>query len=404
MQEKILPIAKIRLKAITYKWCAVSNALDLTLPDQRQHAIRRSTGVSIAVNLVLSVLQLLVGWLAHSQALIADGLHTLSDLVADGVVLLASHEAGKGADDGHPYGHGRFENFASLVLGGLLLTVGIGMAWSAVGKLQQPGQIGAVHQAALYLALLALVGKELLFRYMLRVARLLKSSLLIANAWHARSDAASSLVVAVGVAGNLAGWPLFDALAALLVGLMIMRMGWQFSYAAFSDLTDRALDAATQGELRQALLQTPGVNGIHRLRSRRMGDQALLDVHLLVDPDLSVSEGHYIAERARQILLTRREVLDVLVHIDPEDDDLVASCTQLPGREVIEADLRPLLQLAGDNGKLSLHYLNGMLDAELRLPVTSRADALRLQQEAARLQPQLAYVRSIRLCWLQEAS
>ena len=186
-------------------------------PAQRSAAASRSTWVSVGVNLVLSTIQIVVGVLAKSQGLIADGIHSLSDLVADFVVLFANHHSQKDADEGHPYGHHRFETAASLVLGLLLLGVGVGMVWSAVVKLENPEAIAQVHVIALWVAGAALVGKELLFRYMLAVAKRVKSSMLVANAWHARSDAASSLVVGIGIAGNLAGYPILDPIAAPIV-------------------------------------------------------------------------------------------------------------------------------------------------------------------------------------------
>ena len=167
----------------------------------RSAAASRSTWISVAVNLVLTTAQILVGVFAKSQALIADGIHSLSDLVADFVVLVANRESGKAADKDHPYGHYRFENAASLVLGGLLLAVGVGMLWSAFRKLESPDNVPQVHVVALWIAGGALVIKEALFRYMLAVAKRVKSSMLIANAWHARSDAASSLVVGAGIVG-----------------------------------------------------------------------------------------------------------------------------------------------------------------------------------------------------------
>ena len=159
-------------------------------PAERIAAATRSTWVSVGVNVVLTLTQIAVGIAARSQGLIADGIHSLSDLVADFVVLLASHHSKKDADEDHPYGHQRFETAASLALGALLLAVGIGMLWSAVQKLESPESVQTVHVAALWVAGGALVAKELLFRYMLAVAKRVKSSMLVANAWHARSDAA----------------------------------------------------------------------------------------------------------------------------------------------------------------------------------------------------------------------
>jgi cation diffusion facilitator family transporter len=184
--------------------------------------------VSVAVNLALTFGQVLTGILSGSQGLVADGIHSLSDLVADFVVLFASHHSRKGADEEHPYGHQRFETAASLALGAILAAVGVGMLWSALRKLEYPASVQRVHIAALWVATGALIAKELLFRYMLAVAKRVKSSMLVANAWHARSDAASSLIVGVCVVGNLVGYPILDPIAALIVGILVLKMGWEF--------------------------------------------------------------------------------------------------------------------------------------------------------------------------------
>jgi cation diffusion facilitator family transporter len=206
----------------------------------RQAAARKSTLVSVAVNLLLTVSQVVAGIVSGSQGLIADGIHSLSDLVADFVVLLANQHSGKEADSEHHYGHYRFETAASLVLGLLLLVVGIGMLWSAIAKLRSPADIAPVQIMALWVALGTLVVKEGLFRYMLAVAERVRSTMLVANAWHARSDAASSLVVALGIGGSLLGFPLLDPVAALIVGIMVGKMGWKFTWEALHDPMDRA--------------------------------------------------------------------------------------------------------------------------------------------------------------------
>ena len=286
---------------------------------ERAAAASRSTWVSVAVNLVLAVVQIVVGVWARSQALVADGVHTLSDLVADFVVLFANHHSQKAPDVEHPYGHHRFETAASLVLGLLLLGVGASMLWAGAMKLQNPADIPKVHAAALGVALLALVGKESLFRYMLAVARRVKSSMLVANAWHARSDAASSLVVAVGIVGNLAGYPILDPIAALIVGFMVARMGWTFGWSALQDLTDRAVDADEVQEIRATLAGTPGVLGVHDVRTRRMGDMIVVDAHIEVQATLTVEAGHDIAVVARQRVMQRHRVLNVMTHVDPSN-------------------------------------------------------------------------------------
>ncbi len=286
-------------------------------PAERAAAAMRSTWVSVGVNLVLTAVQVTVGILAKSQALVADGLHSLSDLVADFVVLLAGHHSQKDADADHPYGHQRFETAASLVLGVLLLAVGVGMLWAAMRKLESPETVATVHVAALWVAGGALVAKELLFRYMLRAAKRIKSSMLVANAWHARSDAASSLVVGIGIIGNLAGYPILDPIAALIVGFMVSKMGWGFSWDAMHDLMDRAVDEQEVAAIRQTLVETPGVSAVHDVRTRKMGDLILVDAHLEVEATITVEAGHDIAVAARTRVLQRHRVLNLMTHIDP---------------------------------------------------------------------------------------
>ncbi|WP_116139494.1 cation diffusion facilitator family transporter [Trinickia diaoshuihuensis] len=284
---------------------------------ERAAAASRSTWVSVAVNLGLTFGQVLAGIVSGSQGLIADGIHSLSDLVADFVVLFASHHSRKGADEAHPYGHQRFETAASLALGIILAAVGLGMLWAALRKLGDPASAERVHMAALWVAIGALIAKELLFRYMLAVAKLVKSSMLVANAWHARSDAASSLVVGVGIAGNLAGFPILDPIAALIVGMLVLKMGWTFGSDALHDLMDRSADEQEVGAIRQTLLGTPGVMGVHDLRTRKMGDMIVADVHIEVDAAISVEAGHEIAVAARRHVLARHRVLNVMTHVDP---------------------------------------------------------------------------------------
>jgi len=305
-------------------------------PAERAAAASRSTWVSVAVNLVLTVTQITVGILSRSQALVADGIHSLSDLVSDFVVLLASHHSQKDADEAHPYGHQRFETAASLVLGVILLAVGVGMLWSAFLKLEAPGNVPQVHIAALWAAGAALAAKELLFRYMLRVAKRVKSSLLVANAWHARSDAASSLVVAIGIIGNLAGYPILDPIAALIVGFMVARMGWGFGWDALHDLVDRSVDEQEVEAIRRTLAETPGVSGVHDVRTRKMGDMIVVDAHLEVDASISVEQGHDIAVQARHRVMQRHRVLNLMTHVDPwkrPDLDHSSSVTSITAAE-----------------------------------------------------------------------
>lgn len=293
-------------------------------PEDPQHTLAEraragtvSTWVSVGVNTTLATGQVVTGLLAKSQGLVADGIHSLSDLISDFVVLVAGRQSKKAADEDHPYGHHRFETAASFVLGGLLLAVGVGMLWSAFRKLENPQAVPKVHVLALAVVGVALIAKEVLFRYMLSVAKRVKSSMLVANAWHARSDAASSLVVGIGVVGNLAGYPILDPLAALIVGVMVGKMGWGFASSAMHDLMDRAVDDEEVKAIRDTLLQTPGVLGVHDVRTRKMGDMIIVDVHLEIDGSITVEAGHEIAVAARRQVLERHRVLNVMTHVDP---------------------------------------------------------------------------------------
>ena len=285
--------------------------------ESRAKAASKSTWISVVVNIFLSIGQILIGIFSKSQGLVADGIHTLSDLVADFIVLMANRHSQKAPDDAHPYGYLRFENAASYILGLILFIVGVGMLWTATHKILHPEQIPKVHSMALWVAITALICKELLFRYMLAIAKKVKSSLLIANAWHARSDAASSFVVALGILGNLAGYPILDPIAALIVGLMIAKMGFEFSWTGLHDLMDKSANEDEIAAIKATLLKKDGILGLHQLRTRKMGDMIIVDVHLEVSGEQSVKEGHRIAVEARNEVLKNHNVIDVVTHIDP---------------------------------------------------------------------------------------
>lgn len=368
---------------------------------ERYHDAQRVTWVSVAVNVLLTLLQIVIGIVGKSQALVADGLHSLSDLLSDFLVLFANRHGSKLADPEHPYGHARIETATTLALGLILMATGGALLWGAAQRLQDPQSLQKVHAMTLYIALLTLAGKEALFRYMLHVARRLRSRMLEANAWHARSDAASSAVVVAGIAGNLAGITSLDLLAAALVAAMIFRMGWRQAYHALMELIDTGLDEREVAAIRATLLATPGVQGLHELRTRRMGDRALVDAHVLVAPRISVSEGHYVAESARARVLEAHDALDVMVHVDPEDDHDAKRGAHLPSREALLEALRA--RMGGEPlqpEQIVLHYLGGGVDVEIMLPspFCREAEALAsLRASLNDLMGEQANVRSIAL-------
>lgn len=338
-------------------------------PADRSAAAQRATWVSVVVNLVMTVLQLIVGWLAHSQSLIAHGLHSFSDLLSDFLVIYASRQSAQPADKDHPYGHARMETAATLVLGASLVLIGGGILWESGLRLQHVEVLPAVQWSALWVAIATVISKEALYRYLIRVAERLRSQLLIANALHTRADAASALVVVVGIAGALMGWSFLDLLAAALMGFMILRMGGELAWGALKELIDTGLDETQVAEIGKTLRKTPGVLGLHELRTRRMAHQALVDAHVQVNSRISVSEGHRIAELARaNVLRDHPEVIDVLVHIDPQDDhDPDEAALALPGREGVLRELMPLLKDFPEPQRIVLHYLNGRVEVEVYL-------------------------------------
>jgi cation diffusion facilitator family transporter len=284
---------------------------------RKRKIANKSTWTSVVVNFFLVIFQIVVGFFSKSSGLIADGFHTLADMLSDLIVLITSKKSLNPPDDDHNYGHHRYENAVGLFLGVLLFFVGCAMIWSAGKKLENSDQIVAVHVTALYASIICLVVKELLFRYLLNIAKRAKSSLLMANAWHARSDAASSLIVAIGIIFNLLGYHSFDLIAAIIVGVMILRMGWTFSYEAIHALTDKAADTDEVEKIKKIILETPGVVNVHDLRTRKVGDSIIADVHIEVKGTLTVAEGHTIAVEARNRVMRSSRVLNLMTHIDP---------------------------------------------------------------------------------------
>jgi cation diffusion facilitator family transporter len=341
---------------------------DRSLSDpERYRVAQHATWVSAGVNLLLTLVQIAVGWVAHSQSLIAHGLHSFSDLLSDFLVLFANRQGSHPADENHPYGHARVETVGTLVLGVSLIAVGAGILLDAAVRLREAAVVAPVEWLALWAAIGTVFAKEGLYRYLIRVADRLRSRLLAANAMHTRADAASALVVVAGVGGALAGWPFLDLVAALLMGAMIFKLGAGLAWEAIRELIDEGLADEELTAIRAALEATPGVIGVHDLRTRRMAHRVLVDVHVMVEPRISVSEGHYIAETARiAALRSNPQILDVLVHIDPEDDrDYVGVDCTVPVRSVLLANIDRMLGDQPKPARVVLHYLGGRVEAEL---------------------------------------
>lgn len=339
----------------------------------RSSASTRATLVSILVNTLLAIGQIALGVIGHSQALVADGFHTLSDLSTDALVLYAVHHGAKEADEGHPYGHGRIETAATVFLGLLLAFVGLAITVNAALRLGDPASLQTPGILTLVMAAITIVSKEGLYRYTIHIADRFKSNILRANAWHHRSDAISSIVVMIGIGGSILGISYFDALAAIGLGMMIIRMGLMLSWDALKELIDTSLAPEDVAAIRSYITAIDGVVGLHMLRTRMMGGQALVDVHLQVSDDISVSEGHQISETVRQRVISEFDTVhDVMVHIDPENDELYASDTSLPLRNEVIGQIDAIIsQIPGAQQpeKVTLHYLRGAINIELVLPM-----------------------------------
>jgi cation diffusion facilitator family transporter len=346
---------------------------EISQRSQRFQATRQAAIVGALVNILLAVAKILIGVLGQSQALVADGVHSVSDLLTDALVYFAAHHAQEGPDAEHPYGHDRFETAATMGLGIVLVLVAIGIGWNAAERLFHPAELLQPAVITLYVALFSIVVKEALYRYTVWVARRVRSNLLLANAWHHRSDAVSSIVVLVGIGGTLVGLPYLDAIAAVGVGLMIMRIGWDLGWKAMQELVDVGLSEERVKKIQDTILSVGGVRAVHMLRTRKMGGRAVADVHVLVEPWLSVSEGHRISDSVSLKLIDEVDELnDVTVHIDPEDDEKSAPSQGLPLRTATLRLLEGLwkdLPCADLKKRVVLHYLNGRINIEVFFPL-----------------------------------
>ena len=347
--------------------------------DYRYQQIKKVTIVGAITNVFLAFGKITLGYIGQSQVLVADGVHSLADLVSDLIVIVAAKQGSRKADDDHPYGHGRIETVVEVLLGIFLVAVAAGIMIDAVSRLSGPDIISVPTSIALLAAFVSIAANEGLYHYTIHISKKVKSQLLKANAWHHRTDGISSVIAVVGISGAMLGFPMLDSIAAIGVSLLIAKVGWDISWRSLRELIDTAIDPEKVKEIREIIMSVDGVKEVHSLRTRSMGAYALVDVHILVSNSrISVSEGHQISERVMRRLLNEiDEVSDVTVHIDPEDDEINASCTHLPLRnEVLEI----LDEVFSENdffkraNDITLHYLDGKITINILLPVELVSD------------------------------
>ncbi|NGZ07116.1 MAG: cation transporter [Magnetococcales bacterium] len=290
--------------------------------DLRYAEAKRVTWVGTAGDTILTVGKLAIGWMTGSAALVAEGFHSGADLLFDLVVLVGMKIARKKPDEAHPYGHGKFEGLITLLLAMILMLVAVGIVYDAVQRMGEEG-LEAPGQLAFWVINLSILTKEALFQYTVRVGKRLKSNIIMANAWHHRADSISSFAAMLGIGGALLGYPILDPVAAVAVAFFVSKVAFEIGNDAIKELSDStdAVDEEVRERINSAIQEIPEVLSAHFVTPRQLGPDIVVDVHVEVDMDLTVSEGHQVAEKVKFNLLRNVDAItEVVVHVDTEDD------------------------------------------------------------------------------------
>lgn len=336
---------------------------------KEEQAASRVTIIGMVLDAVLGLIKVVGGALFHSQALIVDGIHSFTDVASDLVVLAVMKLSRQAPDQNHPYGHQRIETMGTMILGSVLIAVGAALAWDNVLRVIDGKDLLVPGWPVLVAALVSILSKEWIYRYTRHVGESIRSDLIIANAWHSRTDAFSSVIVLLSTAGSMLGLVWLDAVAAVAIAVIVARIGWKFTRDSVQELVDTGLSEEQTDKLREIACKTDGVRDVHELRSRRMGHDVFLDVHLVVRPEISVSEGHQIGMR---VVGGMQKALDNLVdinfHIDAEDDEKGAPTSRsLPSRTEISKVLDQHLPALPHQSRMRLHYLKNHVHIEIFL-------------------------------------
>ncbi len=287
---------------------------------ERQHrAIVFVTAVGALVNLVLAAAKVTIGFTARSQALVADGIHSLSDLITDGVVLLGAAWWTRPPDADHPYGHGRLETLVNLFIGAALALTAAGIVWKGLVSMTS-GEVSHLDWPALVVAGISVATKEWLFRWTARLGRQVGSSALVSNAWHHRSDALSSVPVLIAVVTSwfVPNLLFVDQVAAVLVAAMLVRAAWQIALPSVHELTETHQDPRLAARVAELAEQFPEIASVHRIRCRRVGGAFFVDLHMLLDPATPVVVAHETSHRFQTAVREDQpQVIEVIAHIEP---------------------------------------------------------------------------------------
>ena len=285
----------------------------------REAYVRQVTWIGLLTNIVLAGLKFAAGYFGRSQALIADAIHSLTDTTTDIAIIAGSHYWSRPPDESHPYGHRRLETLVTAFIGLMLVAAGVGIGWQAISSLhiQQASPPGWI---AFYAALSSIITKEILYRWTAAVGKKIKSPALAANAWHHRTDAISSLPVLIAVGGALLfpSWSFLDRVGAVVVSIFILHAAIKIIWPAISELIDAGAPEEIRKKIAEIACNTTGVLEVHAVRSRYISSSIQIDMHIVVDGNISVREGHTIADTFENSIISGiSEVLDVVVHMDP---------------------------------------------------------------------------------------
>ncbi len=295
--------------------------IDNNLKTSREADVRKVTWIGLLINITLACIKFAAGYFGRSQALIADAIHSLTDTTTDVAVIAGSHFWSRPPDESHPYGHRRLETLVTVFIGLMLAAAGIGIGWDAVSTLREkestpPGWI------ALYAAMVSILTKEILYRWTAVVGKKIRSPALAANAWHHRTDAISSIPVLIAVGGALIfpSWSFLDLVGAVVVSIFVMHAAMKIIWPGISELIDAGAPKDIQKKITDIACTNPGVQEVHKVRTRYISTSILVDMHLVVDGSISVREGHAIADEVEnQIINSISNVLGVVIHVDPSD-------------------------------------------------------------------------------------
>lgn len=294
---------------------------------ERENTITKVTVWGAVCNLLLAVGKLFAGLLGRSAALVADAVHSFSDLVSDVVVIVMVRVAGRGHDKGHDYGHGKFETLATTFVSLLLLAVGAKLMAGAIGRIKlvaSGGILEAPSWIAFWAAVASIAVKEVLFQWTARVGSRVNSQAMVANAWHHRSDALSSVGSALGIGGAIllgGKWTILDPVVCVIISIVIIVVAVKMAVPALAELTEASLPDETEARITSIIESIPGVDNAHELKTRRNGQNIIIDAHIVVDPEMTVFAAHEITTQVENAIRAEFGTeTQVSIHVEPHVD------------------------------------------------------------------------------------